>query len=527
MTQSSVAPPDGSVDVLLVDDREEDLLVLTSVLAGHEYNLVTARSGTEALRQVLSHEFAVILLDVLMPIMDGFEVAAVMKERDRTRNTPVIFLTADASDLDKIYRGYSMGAVDYLQKPVDPDVVRAKVAVFAELFRKDRRLKLQSEALREAERRERDLKLAELRLSSDRRYKNLAEAIPQIVWTAAPDGMLDYTNRRWTEYTGMSLADTFGLRWISAIHPDDADSCRKAWQQAVSTKSIYEMECRLRRVDGAYRWHMCRGVPELAADGTVEAWLGTYSDFEDLKQAIQARDEFLVVASHELRTPLSALKLRLQAVLRDVKLDDKPRAGVQRALRQSERLERLIVNLLDVSRITTGNLQIEPERIDLVELVRETAERFGDQLAQYSTRIDLQVDGSITGDWDRLRIEQVVTNLLSNAVRYSNEQPIVVNVHATDDQVEVSVRDHGPGIAEADLERVFRRFERMEARHDRAGLGVGLFIARQIVEHHGGTIRAYSKLGEGAEFRVTLPRGAVPPGNASPEAASAAETGTT
>jgi signal transduction histidine kinase len=271
----------------------------------------------------------------------------------------------------------------------------------------------------------------------------------------------------------------------------------------------------LRRHDGTFRWHVCRAVPERSADGIVEAWLGTYSDFEDLKQAIQARDEFLVIASHELRTPLTALKLRLQAVLRDVTLDEKPRSGVQRALRQAERLERLIVNLLDVSRITTGNLQIEPEPIDLVDLVRETVERFGDQLAQYSTRIDLSGESSLRGEWDRMRIEQVVTNLLSNAVRYSEGKPINVHVSATEDGAEVSVKDAGPGIAEADLERIFQRFERTATPHDRAGLGVGLFIARRIVERHGGALNAYSTPGSGAEFRMTLPRRHAGDGNGS------------
>lgn len=513
MTQSSVDRSGGRVDVLLVDDREEDLLVLTTVLAGPDYNLVTARSGTEALRHLLVRDFAVVLVDVVMPIMDGFEVATMIKARERTRNTPLIFLTADDSDLAKIYRGYSIGAVDYLHKPVDPDVVRAKVAVFAELFRKDRRLREQSEALAAAERREREHRLAELRSSAERRYRNLADAIPHIVWTATPDGMLDYTNRRWTEYTGMDHPQTRDLGWLDAVHPDDAMRVRKAWREAVSKRDAYSVECRLRRRDGVHRWHLCRGVPEMRTDGGVEAWLGTYSDFEDLKQAIQARDEFLVVASHELRTPLTALKLRLQSGLRDPTLDEKRRSGQQRALRQAERLERLIVSLLDVSRITTGNLEIEPERVDLVELVRDTVERFADQLSQHSTRVELEADASLVGEWDRLRIEQVVTNLLSNAVRYSDRKPIEVEVRATENGAEVVVRDRGPGIPEADLERIFERFERSPAPHDRAGLGVGLFIARQIVERHGGTLRAFSESGAGAEFRMTLPRRFDPDGD--------------
>jgi PAS domain S-box-containing protein len=504
MTRGTCAPDPDGVDILLVDDRQEDLMALTAVLEGRGYNLVTAQSGAEALRRVLEHDFALILVDVLMPVMDGFELAAAIKSRDRTRATPLIFLTADASDVDKIYRAYSIGAVDYLQKPIQPSVVRAKVAVFAELFRKDRRLRLQSEALREADHREQALKLAELRLAADRRYRNLAEAIPQIVFIVSPQGTFQYANRRWTEYTGIHLAQASEPWWTSAVHRDDVDRCRIAWQRAVAAGSEHATQCRLRRADGAYRWHLCRAVPERGADGSVERWLGTYSDVEDLKQAIDARDQFLAVASHELRTPITALRLRLQSMLRDPALVNPPRTRAERSLRQVDQLNGLIDRLLDVSRITTGNLQIEPERLDLVELVRETAQRFDDQLLQHSTQIALTADESITGDWDRMRLEQVLTNLLSNAVRHSNGQPIEVGVHATETAVELSVRDHGPGIAEVDRERIFERFERADS--DRAGLGVGLFITRQIVERHGGSIRASSADGAGAEFRVLLPR---------------------
>jgi signal transduction histidine kinase len=152
--------------------------------------------------------------------------------------------------------------------------------------------------------------------------------------------------------------------------------------------------------------------------------------------------------------------------------------------------------------------------------VRDTVERFAEQLAQYSTRVDLAGDASLTGQWDRLRIEQVVTNLLSNAVRYSDGKPIDVLVRGTEQGAEVSVKDRGPGIAEADLERIFLRFERSAAPHDRAGLGVGLFIARRIVERHGGSLNAYSALGSGAEFRMTLPWGRTSGGNGSVGGAS-------
>jgi CheY-like chemotaxis protein len=183
------------VDILVVDDLPENLLALEAILAQEDYRLVRATSGPEALRAILEQDFAVILIDVVMPGMDGFDVVDLVKRRERSRHTPIIFLTAAGTKLDFIYRGYSVGAVDYLLKPIDPDVLRAKVAIFAELFRKDRRIREQGEALR----------------------RNLAEAIPQIVWTAGGDGTITYFNRRWCEYTGHAA----GADWKAAIAPDD------------------------------------------------------------------------------------------------------------------------------------------------------------------------------------------------------------------------------------------------------------------------------------------------------------------
>ncbi|HEX6766864.1 MAG TPA: ATP-binding protein [Polyangiaceae bacterium] len=498
---------DERVDVLLVDDRAEDLVAMTTILEGPLYNIVTARSGPEALKRLLEQDFAVILLDVLMPSMDGFELASMIKKRERSKDIPLIFLTAAGSDITKIYRGYELGAVDYLPKPVDPDVVRAKVAIFAELFRRARRLDAQGRALREAERRERELQITELKLAAERRFTNLAEAIPEIVWTAGPAGDLVYANRRFVEYTGMDLDAARGDGWLSAVHPEDVAQCISAWREAVARGTVYEGEFRLRRgSDEVYRWHLGRAVPERSSEGEILAWLGTHTDFEDLKQAIRARDEFLSIASHELRTPLTALKLRLQALLYAKGLDEKLERKLESAARQTQRLERLIDNLLDISRITTGHLELEPEELELAELVHDVVERLRDEAAGMGSQIQFEAASPAAGRWDRLRIEQVVTNLLSNALKYGEGHPISVRVSASDGSAEVSVRDRGMGIAEPDLERIFDRFERAANRRAPGGLGMGLYITRQIVEAHRGSIHVESRTGEGSLFRVELPR---------------------
>jgi PAS domain S-box-containing protein len=495
------------VDLLLVDDRTEDLLTLSHVLAGAEYRIQTARSGQEALKQLLLQDFGVILLDVFMPIMDGFELAELVKQRERSQDTPIIFLTAAGADLPQIYRGYSVGAVDYLTKPIDPDVVRAKVAIFAELFRKDRRLKRQAEALRDAERRERDVIITELRHAAERRYMNLAEAVPLSVWTADPYGHLTYANRYWTEYTAITPAKARGMGWADAVHEADRESYVQAWQEAIESGKPYERECRLRRGDGVFRWHLSRAVPERGESGQIISWLGTFTDIEASKQAVFARDEFLSIASHELRTPLTALKLRLQSVLHSRDLSEKSERRVESAVRQADRLERLIDNLLDVSRITTGHLQLEPESFDLADMAQDVAERFREQAARDGVPVRLEAPGPIVGRWDRLRLEQVLTNLLANALKFGEGKPIGVRVDGDHQSAVLTVADRGIGISSEDLGRIFHQFERVMGHHRTfGGLGMGLYIARQITDAHGGRIEVESTKGEGSSFRVILPR---------------------
>jgi len=500
-----------NVGILIVDDRREDLMALEGLLESREYNVITALTPQEALRQILKRDFAVILLDVMMPEMDGFELASLIKQRERSRHTPIIFLTAAGADVGSIYRAYSVGAVDYLVKPIDRDIVKAKVATFVEIFRKDARIRRQAEALREADRRERDLALAELELRSRLRYHNLCDAVPEIVWTAKANGSPDYFNRRWFEYTGLSVEEALGSGWLGAVHPDDAAACWDRWREAVAGGEMYCELCRLRRgSDGIYRWHQLRAVPERDARGMLVGWIGTLSDFEDLKRALDARDDFISVASHELKTPMTALQLNLQGLRRQasgapsnsqVPMTEK----VDKAIGHVQRLVRLVEELLDVSRITAGRLDLQLERCDLADIAREVAERMSDQASRAGCSVKLQADGRLPGTWDRLRIEQVITNLLSNAFRYAPGEPVDLCVDEEEGRARVRVRDGGPGIPQADRERIFERFERASRSRRHGGLGMGLYITREIARAHGGTVRVASTPGSGAEFVVELP----------------------
>jgi PAS domain S-box-containing protein len=291
--------PDAAskANLLLVDDRPQNLLALEAILEPLGQNLVTANSGPEALKHLLHDDFAVILLDVQMPEMDGFETASLIKQREKTRSVPIIFLTAISKDSTHVFRGYSAGAVDYLFKPFDPEILRSKVAVFIELYEKTEQLKRQAEQLREQE-------LAELRRESEEQYRFLAESVPDQVWTALPDGSLDYVNQRALDYFGRPFDDLIGWGWQSGLHPDDLPPTIALWTRALETGAAYEAEYRLLRAsDGGYRWHITRAVPRRDRDGRIVKWFGTNTDIDDRKHAEQAQ-RFLVEASAVLGSSL-------------------------------------------------------------------------------------------------------------------------------------------------------------------------------------------------------------------------------
>jgi PAS domain S-box-containing protein len=284
-------------NILLVDDRPENLLALEGILEPLKQDLLYAHSGEDALRQLLQHEVAIILLDVQMPILDGFETAALIKQRERTKHIPIIFVTAISKDEEHVFRGYSAGAVDYVFKPFNPEVLRSKVAVFIELHEKTEQLRAQAEQLREQQ-------LAELRRESEERYRFLAEAQPDQIWTALPNGELDYVNQRALDYFAAPFAELVDSGWTHVVHPDDLSRTLERWRQSLETGDPYENEVRLRRaVDGSYRWHLTRAVPRQNRRGEILKWFGSNTDIHDQKRAEEAQ-RFLVQAGSALGSSL-------------------------------------------------------------------------------------------------------------------------------------------------------------------------------------------------------------------------------
>ena len=363
------------VNVLLVDDLQENLVALEALIRQPGRRIFLARSGEEALSLMLEHAFAVAILDVQMPAMNGFELAELMRGTERTRAIPIVFVSAAGRELNYAFRGYESGAVDFLYKPLEPVAVRSKVNVFVELFRQRQQLQV-------------------------------AQA--------------------------------------------------------------------------------------------------------ELQRAVAMRDDFMSMVSHELRNPLNSVYLQAQLRRKLLASPTPPERAamlgtVERDERQIRSMIRLLDDMLDVSRLRTGQLKMEPAAFDLAQLARRVVEAISEQVAAAGVAITLQAPPALELVGDEFRIEQVITNLLTNALRYGQGKPVAVSCGIRDGRAFVSVRDQGMGIAPADQERIFQQFERTEGSRQVAGLGLGLYIAREIVQAHRGGLGVASALGEGAEFTLSLP----------------------
>lgn len=364
-----------AANILLVDDLQENLVALEALIRQPDRRIFTARSGEEALSLMLEHPFALAILDVQMPSMNGFELAELMRGTERTRAIPIVFVSAAGRELNYAFRGYESGAVDFLYKPLEPHTVRSKVNVFVELYRQRQQLQL-------------------------------AQA--------------------------------------------------------------------------------------------------------QLQRAVRMRDDFLSMISHELRNPLNSVYLQAQVRRKMLSGPTPPdNAAMLRTVERDERqirsMVRLLDDMLDVSRLRTGKLAIAPAPFDLAESARAVVEAMQEQARQKGVAITLDAPDALPLEGDEFRIEQVINNLLTNALRYGEGKPVTVTVTAAGGEARVCVRDQGMGIAPEDQERIFEQFERTDGAAQVAGLGLGLYIARQIAQAHGGQLQVHSRPGEGAEFVLSLP----------------------
>jgi PAS domain S-box-containing protein len=545
-----VAPVVGPerVNVLLVDDQPARLLSYRTILEPLGQNLVEAASGEEALSRLMETEFAVILLDVNMPGLDGFETASLIHEHPRFEKTPIIFVTAvNVSDMDRL-RGYNLGAVDYVMVPVIPEIMRSKVAVLIELFRKRRELQalnlslaaaneaLQAERAREVNQLNETLRRANAELAAanqtlqaeiaerrlaEQRMHFLADTIPSIVWTCDPQGNITYANRNWDEYYGFPAGGSPDHLTRIALHPDEGEAVRELVTESLRAGERFEFEARHLGRDGHFCWFMTRAVPWKDAAGRLLTWFGITTSIhhhkqllEQLREADRRKDQFLATLSHELRNPLAPI----QSALNVHRLA--PDAGGRQTLlgiieRQVQLMVRLIDDLLDVSRINGGKLTLRRQRVPAAQVLASALETARPLIEHAGHRLELDVeDADLWLNADPQRLAQVFANLLNNASKYTEPGGrIDVTLRREDGEAMVSVRDSGIGMSADQLAQVFDLFVQVDAslERTRGGLGIGLTLVRQLVEMHGGRVLARSEgLGRGSEFIAYLPLASAP-----------------
>ncbi len=423
---------DGKVSILLVDDQPSRLLTYESILSSLGQNLVSARSGLEALEKLMRQEFAVVLLDVSMPDMDGFEAARLIHEHPRFEKTPIIFVTGvHVSELDRL-TGYQVGAVDYVSIPVVPEILRSKVSVLVELYLKRRELRELN----------RTLALANERLAE-------ANTTLQAEKTRELQRLNEVLQRANTEL----------------------EQANRTLQNEVAERSRVELA---------------------------------------LKEADRQKDEFLAMLAHELRNPLAPILNAVQLMRRKPIGDPQLNWSREVIERQLGHLTRLVDDLLDVSRITRGKINLAREPVEIASLVARAVETVQPLIAERGHELTIDLPSqSVRVYGDPLRLTQALGNVLANAAKYTETRGrIGLTAEKIEDRVEIRVRDTGIGIPASLLPKIFDMFTQLNDQTGRpqSGLGIGLALVRKLLEMHGGTVTAYSEGdGLGSEFLMTLP----------------------
>ncbi len=529
---------DTTVPILLVDDRRADLLSLEALLASPDYEIVSVGSGRDALREMEQREFAVVLLDAMMPEMDGFATSRAIRRLGEGHATPIIFVTGMDSAGGEALEAYSAGAVDFVQKPLNPTIIRSKVAIFAELYRTRLRL-IHEQEIRANQRRAAQEDLD----ASETRFHRLVDAVTDYaIFMLDASGHVSTWNPGARKNKGYEAHEILGQHFSVFYTPEDRAAGKPDnVLEAVRREGRFEDESWRIRKDGTRFWASVvitalhdkkgevTGFAKVTRDLTArraaeesrrelarEQLARETSELarKEMERVNRVKDEFLATMSHELRTPLNAIT-GWSSILRKKPRDEgKLERGLEVIERNAKAQTRLVGELLDVSRIVSGKLQLNIEKTEVLpaivaaaDVVRPAAEGKGVRLV-----VDVDPDiGATMADADRL--QQIAWNLLSNAVRFTDRGGrVVITCDRAASGIHICVRDTGSGIAAEHLPHIFERFKQVDSSTTRAhgGLGLGLAIVRHLAEAHGGSVEAHSEgLGRGATFTVVLPIRAV------------------
>lgn len=508
--------------VLIVDDKAENIFSLRRTLELSGFEVESAASGEEALKKILRQQYSLIILDVQMPGMDGFEVAEAISGYSKARDIPIIFLSAVNTEKRFITKGYSAGGVDYVTKPVDPDVFLLKVKTLHRLHEQHRELeKARMDLLEEVSIR----KTAEQRLQhSVQELRSILEALPQLAFTLRPDGSIEYTNTSWYLFAERQELPQFA--------PEDAHVYDLIRQNLGTSKTLVA-ELRIRHLSsGLYRWHLLRMTP-VVQNEAVTKWVGTFTDIQEQKAAsdileskVRERTEelleknkelessnhelqqFASVASHDLKEPLRKIQV-FGSIIKDRLTAESPQAvdGLNRIIEASERMSVLITDLLDYSRLSVDSFF---RRTDLNAIVAETLRDLEYPIQEKDAVIRVhplpQID-AIPG-----QMRQVFQNLLSNSLKFVKpgtrphiEISAALMTAGSSEMCCLEIHDNGIGFDQQYADKIFTIFQRLNPRQEFEGTGIGLAIVKKIVEKHRGTVAVRSSEGSGTTFSISMP----------------------
>ena len=565
-------PAEEKVSILIVDDRPDKMLAYETILSDLKENIVCARSGKEALRCLLKQDFAVILLDVNMPVMDGFETAMMIRQRPRSETTPIIFISAVNDTENHVSRGYSIGAVDYILTPVVPEILRAKIAVFVDLFKKTEQVKRQAEereklireqaARAEAEAgQERLAFLADASnvlassLDYDETLRSLAAlVVPRIadfcivlaaeedgsmrqVAVAHRDGEEPLLQRLAAEFPSSAVAQISGAhvlrtgrsQMVCDVHNGELREVLtkkedRDWLRSLSAKSFIAVPLRTHdrvlgalvminttpgRICGPDELSLAEELAHRAALALDNA--GLYKSAQtaraESERANRAKDSFLAMLSHELRTPLTPVLTAVLSLEQSDDLSDEIRSALQMIRRNVQLEARLIDDLLDLTRISKGKVQLNLEEVDAHLLLRSALEICQADIdkKKLSLRTDFAAEKASL-QADPARLQQIFWNLIKNAVKFTPEGGrLEIRTDNVEGELRVQVSDTGMGIDAETLPKIFNAFEQGE-RTQFGGLGLGLAISKALVEtHHGKLIAESDGPDKGATFTAIFP----------------------